>query len=150
MADKFSDKVFDSPIHGPSFGIIYFARHSLDGPIKIGYSWMWAGRLRELRDGRGGWAKPILLIRGGGRLELMFHAQFEPHHIGKEWFAPHPEIIRTIKKIRAGRFDYNSLPSGWCVTRPFQTKASLSHWGPLAADRAVPLPPDFWEAEKAH
>jgi hypothetical protein len=113
-------------------GFTYFARMRGLPEIKIGQSWSPKHRLIHIRrNGISKQAYPLCVIKGGG-WERRFHAAFEPYHIGNEWFEPHAVILETIIAIHAGEFDWSSLPHyGWCVTKPFQTKASLAHWGPL-------------------
>lgn len=124
-----------TPIDGPTHDrmhCVYFARVGDLPEIKIGCSSNIRWRLQELsRNGIRRAAFPLALVRGGTQLELRFHAQFEPHHIGNEWFAPAPEILEAIVALHAGVFDFDSLPKrGWCITKPFRTRASLAHWGP--------------------
>lgn len=115
----------------PEGGVVYFAQCSRGGPIKIGFTTMrWAGRLAEIRRD-GVRAYPLALVLGTSSLELKFHAAFERHHLGGEWFEPVPELLEAIASLHGGTFDYSALPEGWCVTKPYQTKASLAHWGPL-------------------
>lgn len=122
----------EGPVPYP-YGFVYFFGVRGLPEIKIGNSAQIKCRLYETRrKGITQSAYPILLVRGGSRLEARFHAAFEPHHLGHEWFAPAPEILEAIEAIKAGVFDWSRLPdTGWCVTRRFQTKASLAHWGPL-------------------
>lgn len=125
-----------NPVDGPApyvSGVVYFARVRGVPEIKIGHTSQLRCRLYETRrNGITQSAYAALLVWGGYQLERRFHAAFEPHHIGREWFEPHPDILETIIAIHAGEFDWSSLPDpGWCVTKPFQTQASLDHWGPL-------------------
>ena len=112
------------------WGRVYFARVNQDGPVKIGFTTMrWRGRLNEIRTPVGK-PQPLLLIECGPSLELQLHALLEPHHIGREWFEPAP-AIRVADEISGGTFDWDALPAGWCVTKSYQTKASIAHWGAL-------------------
>ena len=122
-------------------GYTYFARASGDGPIKIGSTLLgFRHRQGELRW-QGEKPAPILIVTGQN-LELRFHAAFEPHHLGHEWFQPAPELLLAISNLHNGTFDWSTLPEhGWCVTKPFQVKASLAHWGPLPRFAALPEAP---------
>ncbi|GLI99155.1 hypothetical protein [Sphingobium sp. BS19] len=121
---------------------VYFLRRKDgNGPIKIGTSW------------RGGEARAIDITRRNGveiaciaewrtprcanSYEARFHAHFEPHHLGHEWFDPVPELLAIIDHVNAGTFrDDMIIQRGWCVTKAYQTKASIAHWGDLARKSA--------------
>lgn len=114
---------------------VYFIRRPSDGQIKIGASCNVRGRLYDLS------------VQAGEKLELLavydrgvchyvtegrFHAAFEPQHVGSEWFKPTDRLLMAISEIARGTFADDDLPKrGWCVTKSFQTKASIRHWGVL-------------------
>lgn len=125
-----------TPLDGPEpyeWAVVYFARVRGLPEIKIGCTSQLRVRLYETRrKGINQAAYPLVIVKGGQQLEARFHAMFEPYHIGHEWFEPHPVILEAIIALHAGEFDWSRLPArGWCITKPFQTVASLSHWGPL-------------------
>lgn len=110
-------------------GLTYIARRQSTGTYKIGTTWRWQNRAFDFRC-IGIRDLELIALTRGADVELRLHAYFEPHHIGHEWFTA--DIAPEVEKIRLGTFDWDALPSrGWCVTKPFQTKASLTHWGPL-------------------
>lgn len=118
---------------GWGIGYTYFGRREKDGAIKIGRTWSPRINVRmytlqiELKYP----VEPLCMLIGEHH-EIKFHAMFEPHHIGNEWFEPHQDILDAVDQINAETFDLSTLPAqGWCVTKPYQTKASLAHWGPL-------------------
>lgn len=116
---------------------VYFLRRKDGtGPIKIGASWR--GGLARARDIScklkadihciAEWAAPT----SANSFEARFHAHFEPHHLGNEWFEPVPELLTIVAAINDGTFrDDVIIPHGWCVTKHYQTKASIAHWGHL-------------------
>jgi len=126
------DMIFDGP-PGCLWGFAYFARCKDSGSIKVGATDNWHWRIKNLRYGKHGRdVEPLLFVRGGFGTERRLHAYFEPYHIGREWFRPSNTVLGSIELIRIGQFDWNELPEdGWAVTKPFQTKASIAHWGPL-------------------
>lgn len=114
----------------------YFAVCPVDGAIKIGVTGypVWA-RMFEIRR-CGVRAQALFGLTGGNQTEAALHAHFEPIHLGGEWFAPTAELTAAIAEIQAGSFDWSAIPQrGWCITKPYQTKASLAHWGPLPSYR---------------
>lgn len=111
-------------------GHVYFVQVGNEGPVKIGFTAaMWSGRISEIRTSRGK-PSPLLLVRSNSGLELKLHAMLEPYHLGGEWFTPEP-VLEIIDALKVGAFDWSALPDGWCVTKRYQTKASLRHWGEL-------------------
>lgn len=126
-----SVSIVSGPEHMAS-GYTYIIRRHSNGYFKIGSTYNWAGRALGLRMSGVKDFDLIALIPGAYGVEAILHAHFEPHHVGGEWFRPDVRVVDAIRKIAASEFDWSQAPaSGWCITKPFQTKASLAHWGPL-------------------
>lgn len=112
----------------------YFAQAKDGDPIKIGKSQDPRVRMFDLRRNGELIERLICTVKGSNfdRLEYRFHAYFEPYHMGNEWFHPVPQILDVVDEINSGTFDFGRLPErGWCITKPYQTKASIAHWGEL-------------------
>jgi len=85
-------------------GRVYFIQAST-GHIKIGYAQDVEARLKTLQV-----AHPtpllVLAVSGGGMpQERKYHTRFADHRLLGEWFAPHPDILAEIDRLR-------SLPTG--------------------------------------
>lgn len=77
----------------------YFARCMTTGNIKIGRSRHPEGRMRQLVKEYG---EPVELLAtiSGGDNEPMYHWWFAAHRLHGEWFAPHPEILAEIERLK--------------------------------------------------
>ena len=81
----------------------YFAvgRHS--GLIKIGMSKQPRFRVSRLQNDANGTGEQadLILYRSLSEWERMYHDAFHPWRITGEWFAPHPDILAEIERIKA-------------------------------------------------
>lgn len=114
---------------------VYFIRRPSNGQIKIGASFNVQGRMYDLRVKCREQLELLAVYDRGNcphRNEARFHAKFEPQHVGGEWFEPTDAMLAIIDEVARGVFLSDALPDrGWCVTKSFQTKASIRHWGVL-------------------
>lgn len=90
---------------------VYFIKPiGMDGPIKIGCSYIPDRR----RDGLEMWSpfplEIVLQIAGDHRIERQFHAKFVHLHQHREWFSAAPELLDCIDALKHGDFDLSSLP----------------------------------------
>ena len=115
---------------------VYFVRCRETGDVKVGRSANPLWRLKNIRrDGKPCDLEVLVIYWGGSGDEIKMHAYLEPDHIGSEWFSPTKRVLGTALLIANDLFDWDLLPvEGWEITKPFQTKASLAHWGPLRAE----------------
>ena len=111
--------------------VTYIAQRRSSLLVKIGSTENWFWREKACRNSGIRALRAVAFISGAYGWERKLHAYLEPDHVGGEWFAPTPRVLSTITKIAANNFDPANLPEGWCVTKPFQCKASVAHWGPL-------------------
>lgn len=79
--------------------LVYFIQ-SATGDIKIGMAVDVKARLKGLQT-----AHPVklelLASTGGGReQEKAYHTQFADHRLHGEWFAPHPDILAEIERLK--------------------------------------------------
>lgn len=122
-------------VRGPravASGLTYIIQRRGDLHYKIGSTFNWTGRALTLRMAGHKDFDTIALIPGAYGVESILHAHFEPHHVGGEWFRPDGRVVDDIHRIISGTFDWSLAPeTGWCITKPFQTRASIAHWGPL-------------------
>lgn len=78
---------------------IYFIG-SEAGPIKIGVADCAKSRLETLQTG-----SPVKLfimaeMSGGPNIERSYHEKFSEHRLHGEWFAPHPDILAEIDRLK--------------------------------------------------
>lgn len=79
----------------------YFARGKLSGLIKIGKSKQPRYRVSTLQnDYRHGEPADMLVYRGLSEWERMYHDAFHPWRVKGEWFAPHPDILAEVARVR--------------------------------------------------
>lgn len=83
----------------------YFARGLWTGLIKIGMSKQAGFRISSLGGERNGEPAEELLILRDGDLERGYHRIFEKWRVRGEWFAPHPEILAEIKRLKDSKND---------------------------------------------
>lgn len=84
----------------PTF--VYFLQEADGGPIKIGYGWRPADRLRGAQVGN---PRPLRLlgsISGGRALERAWHLRFQTDRIRGEWFAASPDLVDAIEGALRG------------------------------------------------
>lgn len=103
----------------PGDCFVYFLRRADgEGPVKIGCSQEPMTRLSTMM----GWSPyPLALlatVRGDEDLERQFHAMFSAQRSHGEWFFPSPELDVALVQLRAGTFDFSTLPKGKRLTMP--------------------------------
>jgi hypothetical protein len=80
---------------------VYFARGRNTGLIKIGQSKQPAFRVSQLKHDRFfGDEAELLVTRRGDYWERAYHMVFEPWRFCGEWFAPHPDILAEIERLK--------------------------------------------------
>lgn len=83
----------------PEGSFLYFIQiHS--GEIKIGAAKDVKRRMQTLQVGMPHPLKLLYAAPGLGELEREFHEQFADHNIQGEWFAPHPDILAEIERLK--------------------------------------------------
>lgn len=93
--------------------MVYFARDSVSGLVKVGATLGLKQRLRALSAPRTGRTVTLLAATPGLRpLETQFLRHLWPHHVGGEWFEPAPLVLETAAQVAAGTFDFDALPVG--------------------------------------
>jgi hypothetical protein len=78
--------------------LIYFIQSSTGGAIKIGRTRYLRRRLRTMQTSQ---AEPLNVLGVCDESvfpEAALHDKFEPHRIGGEWFAGHPDILDFIRQ----------------------------------------------------
>lgn len=80
-------------------GHVYFVRHGVSGPIKIGWATEIDERIAELQVGN-----PERLELLGSRPgtisdERSLHRQFAEHRLRGEWFSPHADLLAYIREL---------------------------------------------------
>jgi len=81
---------------------VYFARGRNTGLIKIGRSKQPAFRVGQLKHDRFfGDDADLLVTRRGHDWERAYHMAFEPWRFCGEWFAPHPDILAEIDRLKS-------------------------------------------------
>lgn len=79
----------------------YFARGKWSGRIKIGKSKQPAYRVSKLHHDRGPSEEAEMLVfRTMPEWERMYHDAFHPWRVEGEWFAPHPDILAEVARVR--------------------------------------------------
>lgn len=97
---------------------VYFIKPiGMDGPIKIGCSNHPMARLAALSTWSPFPLEVVAEVEGTFILERQFHALFRADHRTGEWFTASPALIATIAAIKAGRFDFTSLPDPRCLPK---------------------------------
>jgi hypothetical protein len=79
----------------------YFAKNKLDGTIKIGRSKQPSYRISTLHNDARGMPASKLAIVPNGELERAYHRLFARWRVEGEWFAPHPEILAEVERIKS-------------------------------------------------
>jgi hypothetical protein len=77
---------------------VYFARSRRHDEIKIGFSTQVANRLYNLGNSRFTTMDFLGWVPGGPKVEREMHAKFATTSLGREWFAPSPELLDFIDK----------------------------------------------------
>lgn len=83
----------------PQHADLYFIGGD-EGPIKIGVSNDPQRRLKGLQTGYPYPLQILATIEGGAMLEIEYHERFAEHRLHGEWFAPHPDILAEIERLR--------------------------------------------------
>ena len=125
--------IVDSPA-GHGHGYTYFAICIGKPLVKIGQASV-LYRAYDVKPTFGDQSLLLLAMKGCS-FERKFHAFLEPLHDSNEWFRLERRITSVIRDLQSNTFDFSKLPNnGWCITKAYQTKASVAHWGPLAQYR---------------
>ncbi len=85
--------------------VVYFARNTSSGLIKIGTTSNIAARLYGLRNPKKGVSHDIQLLvdtAGWRAKERAYHAHFNASRVEGEWFAPTPDILEEIELLKNG------------------------------------------------
>lgn len=70
--------------------------------IKIGFTTQITGRMNSLRSNSGPYKLVLVAATLGGRdQERSYHRRFAEHHLGSEWFSPHPDILAEIERLKS-------------------------------------------------
>jgi hypothetical protein len=80
------------------------------GPVKVGFTTAVSGRLRKLGSDVPFPIEVAAECDGDEMLERRFHALFFDLRTHGEWFNASPRIDSVIEAIRAGAFDFSTLP----------------------------------------
>lgn len=83
----------------PAEATIYFIGPA-NGPIKIGYATRIVFRLRDLRLANAYHLELLASVVGPLSLEREYHRRFAEHRLHGEWFAPHPDILAEIERLK--------------------------------------------------
>jgi hypothetical protein len=79
----------------------YFARARWTGRIKIGHTTRCPHeRASELIRSRNGEEAELLASLRGKHFERLYQTAFYTWHLGAEWFAPHPDILAEVERLR--------------------------------------------------
>jgi hypothetical protein len=79
----------------------YFARGLWTGRIKIGHTSRCPHeRVSELIRARNGEESELLTSLRGRHFERMYQDAYYTWRLGSEWFAPHPDILAEIDRLR--------------------------------------------------
>lgn len=79
----------------------YFARGTVTGRIKIGRSKWPERRVRNLKSNCAGFENAELLVSiRDGSWERAYHNAFAAWRDEGEWFAPHPDILAEIDRLK--------------------------------------------------
>ncbi len=90
---------------------VYFIKPiGMDGPVKIGSSYLPVKRLEGLSVWSPFPLEIIAEIDGDSSLERRFHAKFLNSFRSYEWFDITPEMQATVDAINSGFFDVETLP----------------------------------------
>lgn len=81
--------------------VVYFVV-SEAGPIKIGFTAFPDERVATLQIGSPSPLKMAAIIDGSYELEDRYHDAFAEWRFHGEWFAPHPDILAEIERLKAG------------------------------------------------
>jgi hypothetical protein len=84
-------------------GFVYFIRPvGMPGPVKIGHSLNPEQRLHEL-DGASPFPLELAVkVEGDQAIERAIQNSFADCHSHREWFHPHPRLLRAIAALIAG------------------------------------------------
>lgn len=93
----FNCKVRPKPPRKP---VVYFLQAST-GHIKIGTTGNLPLRIEGLRNSCPVHLDLLAAVKGDRATENKFHATFAAHRLHGEWFAPHPEILAEIDRLKA-------------------------------------------------
>lgn len=92
---------------------VYFMRPiGGEGPVKIGYSWNPTARLALYSHWSPFPLEIALSIPGAAALEGKLHCHFAHLRTHHEWFRAAPELLQAMDELRAGTFDFSTLPAG--------------------------------------
>lgn len=83
----------------PTGSSLYFLQ-AVTGEIKIGSAKNPQGRIKQLQTGS---PTPLALLHiadGLGEMEREYHSEFDAHRLHGEWFAPHPDILAEIERLK--------------------------------------------------
>lgn len=81
---------------------LYFIQSGESGPIKIGITGMKIEkRMKALQTAHPFKLRLLVLVKGDAMRETEYHARFAEHRLEGEWFAPHPNILTEIERLKA-------------------------------------------------
>lgn len=78
---------------------IYFVQAE-NGPIKIGVASNLEKRIGNLRGSSPVKLTLLFATHGGATAEANLHHRFREHRLHGEWFAPHPDILAEIERLK--------------------------------------------------
>lgn len=79
---------------------VYFIQAGDGGLIKIGHARSVTQRLAALQTGSSKTLRVLHEMRGGALEEQGLHGALRRHRIQGEWFAPHPEVLNCIARLK--------------------------------------------------
>lgn len=81
---------------------VYFIRAGVDGPIKIGRANDMAKRVAMLQSGNHLRLTVLATVQLECAVagEARYHRQFAEHRFRGEWFAPHPDLLAEIERLK--------------------------------------------------
>lgn len=83
----------------PGDSYVYFIQ-SEQGPVKIGISAAVRKRLSTLQSAHPAKLHLRATICAGPSIERAYHRRFAAHRLHGEWFAPHPDILAEIERLK--------------------------------------------------
>jgi hypothetical protein len=79
--------------------------------IKIGFTCSLQSRFRDIQAHSPIKLETLATRKGGEHTEGAYHSEYGAHRLHGEWFAPHPDILAEIERLRSHAPEQSGMPT---------------------------------------